>query len=90
MEKSLNIAISGKVQNVGFRWAAKKQAAALNLRGFARNRPDGILYIEAEGEDADLEKFLDWCKNGPAYARVKSVRAEEGPVKRFKGFEIAG
>lgn len=88
MIKHLDIKISGLVQGVFFRASAKEQAENLGLRGFARNEEDGAVYIEAEGEEDNLEKFTAWCKKGPSLAQVEKVEVSLGKFKNFTGFEI--
>lgn len=85
--KHLNIKISGRVQGVLFRANAKKKAEELQITGFARNEPDGTVYIEAEEEKENLEKFLKWCHRGPLIAHVEKVEAETvAEVKNFGSF----
>lgn len=67
MVEHVKIKISGKVQGVFFRASAKEQADALGVVGFAQNQPDGSLYIEAEGEEEALDKFVNWCKKSPLW-----------------------
>lgn len=87
--KHLVIKISGRVQGVGFRTSAKIKAMELGIFGFARNEPDETVYIEAEGEKEDLEKFLDWCKKGPFFGRVNKVEYEyDSKLINFKNFGI--
>ncbi len=85
--RHFNIKVFGQVQGVFFRTSAKEMADALDIKGFARNEPDGTVYIEAEGEEENLKKFLEWCKEGPNFARVERVEVVEGEVKKFLGFE---
>ena len=73
MLKHLNIKILGRVQGVFFRHSAKQKAEELNIKGFARNEPDGAVYIEAEGIEENLKQFLDWCHYGPLLASVKKL-----------------
>ncbi|HEX2919581.1 MAG TPA: acylphosphatase [Bacteroidales bacterium] len=67
------ITITGRVQGVGFRWNALREASSLGLTGFVRNMTDGSVYIEAEGRREVLELFAEWCKTGPPHAHVKSI-----------------
>ncbi len=84
--KHLNIKISGLVHGVFFRVSAKDEAEVLGLTGFARNEKDGTVYIEAEGEEESLDKFLKWCHDGPEAAQVEKVEETEGTIKNFKEF----
>ena len=88
MLKHLNIRVTGRVQGVFFRLAAKDKAESLRLAGVARNEPDGSVRLEIEGEEADLQRFVDWCRSGSEYAWVKGLEAEEGTVQRLAGFLI--
>lgn len=65
--------VSGRVQGVGYRWSARMAAERLSVGGFATNRPDGSVLVEAEGEPADVHAMLDWLRRGPPGARVTAV-----------------
>ena len=88
MIKHFNIKISGLVQGVFFRDFASNEAKKLRLSGFVRNEPDGSVYIETEGEEDDLQKFILLCKSGPVNASVDNVEIIEAPVKNLKSFAI--
>jgi len=86
--KHFNVSIFGRVQGVGFRWSALKLAEKLNLKGFVENAKDGSLYIEVEGDEENLEKFMNWCRKGPWLAEVSSIQVEEAEAKSYNTFEI--
>ena len=86
--KHLNITVSGKVQGVAFRFSTKAVADQLSVKGLVKNKPDGTVYIEAEGDDFSLESFLEWCHEGPLQAVVQKVEVVEGEVKNYRNFEI--
>ena len=73
----VHIRVFGRVQGVGFRAWAQRQAESLNISGWARNRSDGSVEIMAEGADKDMNFFLSLCKKGPLFAKV--IRIE--PVR---------
>ena len=87
MIKHLNIKIYGKVQGIFYRVTAKEQARKLNIFGFARNENGESVYIEAEGEEGNLDKFVAWCKVGPPLARVDNVEITQGQIKNFSDFD---
>jgi acylphosphatase len=88
MNDHFKIRVRGKVQGVFFRSSAHNEAVALGLRGFVRNEPDGSVYIEAEGDQHALARFVEWCKKGPPRSRVEHVEVVEGQVHHYEKFEI--
>ena len=82
------IQIQGYVQGVGFRYATRKIADQLGIKGFVRNMPDGSVYIEAEGTEKGVEDFIGWCRVGPSHAEIRSVSVQEGEMKNYKRFEV--
>jgi acylphosphatase len=87
--KRVRIIISGIVQGVFFRAAARRAATDLNLTGWVRNMDDGRVEAVLEGEESDVEKMIAWCKVGPPSARVAEVTtAEEHYTGVFHDFSI--
>ena len=89
MKKHFSITISGKVQGVFFRAFIKEKADDLDITGFAKNESDGIVYVEAEGEEELLKTFVAWCKQGPRLAHVSDCIVREAGLKNFREFTIA-
>jgi acylphosphatase len=67
---TMNIRIEGDVQGVGFRLFAIREATALRLKGWVRNRSDGSLEAVASGPRTVVERFITACVKGPRGARV--------------------
>jgi len=88
MKKHFNIRVSGKVQGVFFRASTKEKADSLHLTGFVRNEWDGSVYAEAEGDEAELREFINWCREGPPRARVERCEVQEGAVRNFSRFAV--
>ncbi len=89
MSKAIKIRIFGRVQGVCFRENTKKKAEGLGLSGFVRNESDGSVYVEAEGEEVDLEKLTEWCHQGPKFAQVERVEEEySDKLLNYKDFCI--
>ena len=86
MVKHLNIKVYGRVQGVFFRAHAIEVAIGLGIKGITRNEKDGSVYIEAEGEEDKLKKFIDWCYTGPPRASVERVTTEEADVKNYLNY----
>lgn len=87
MTTHFNINVYGLVQGVFFRASAKEEAKKLKITGFARNEPDGSVYLEAEGEKEALDKFIKWCNIGPNMAQVEKVVVTDSPLKNFSRFD---
>jgi len=83
-----NITVKGLVQGVSFRFATLRAAHKLKLTGYVKNLHDGSVFIEAEGEEENINKLITWCYIGPPLAEVSEVNAEETEVKNYRNFEI--
>ena len=74
---TLRATVFGVVQGVGFRWYVRGRALRHGLTGRAANRPDGAVEIEAEGDRASLERFLESLRDGPGrVTRIEHVFAD--------------
>jgi acylphosphatase len=76
----LHAVIHGDVQGVGFRYFVMRKARPLGIRGWVRNRHDGAVELEAEGERQVLEQLLEAIRQGPRAAHVTRVDAEWMPA----------
>jgi acylphosphatase len=82
------IYVTGHVQGVGFRWSAANEARNRDLKGFVKNLSDGSVYIEAEGTVVQLNIFVEWCKKGPSFGFVDSVKVDSAPPVNYNDFRI--
>ncbi len=80
------IHVKGRVQGVGFRWSAVREAMNRDITGFVKNQYDGSVYIEAEGFREQLLDFIEWCRRGPGF--VKSVTADPAPIENYTDFTV--
>ena len=88
MKQTFLIIISGKVQGVFFRKHTKQVARELGLTGFVKNQSDGTVLIETSGSQEQVDKLVNWCKQGPEGARVTSVEVNPIEPREFAGFSI--
>ncbi|MCD4698267.1 MAG: acylphosphatase [Bacteroidales bacterium] len=88
MKKHVCFTVKGKVHGVGFRFSCMEAAYRYKVTGYVKNKSDGSVYIEAEGEEENLEEFADWCRKGPVWSRILNVVEEEGTMKNYESFEI--
>jgi acylphosphatase len=81
--------VTGRVQGVGYRASAAHEGRRLGASGWVRNRLDGTVEVDAQGEEVVLESFLVYLRHGPPGARVRSLDVEWLPVASDLGpFEI--
>jgi acylphosphatase len=87
MKKHVSITIHGKVQKVGFRFAAIEQAIEFDLTGIVKNYGQDEVQIEVEGELDALKQFLRWCHIGPKGAQVEKVDyASSEELQNYENF----
>lgn len=82
------VMISGRVQGVFFRASCAERAEALGLSGWVRNAPSGGVEAVFEGEEADVDAMLGWCRHGPSHARVDHVEVVDETPTGAKDFRI--
>ena len=82
--------ISGIVQGVGYRAFARRTAAALGLRGFVRNLPDGTVEAVVAGAASAVMVLEAELRRGTAHGTVTQLLASEvdPQVISSKAFEI--
>jgi acylphosphatase len=87
---TVKLTISGKVQGVWYRAAAKDKAIDLGVKGKVWNTSSGDVGAIAQGTQQQIEQFVAWCKEGPPLAKVEQVEvAEIEVVELFEGFMIS-
>jgi acylphosphatase len=90
-QAGVRMIVSGVVQGVGFRYYVFREATRLGINGWTRNRPDGSVEIQAEGDRGLLEELFRQIQIGPSHAHVAKVEFEPyEPSGEFDSFEIRG
>jgi acylphosphatase len=72
-----HLMITGRVQGVGYRASFEQQARTLGLSGWVRNRRDGSVEAEVDGDPAALDAIVAWSRQGPPAARVDQVQVDD-------------
>ncbi len=88
MKKAAILRISGRVQNVGFRYNTRNKAQEIGISGFVKNERDGSVYVEAEAEEELLDMFILWCHKGPNWARVDEVKIQASQAQAYEDFVV--
>ena len=86
--KTVHLEISGKVQGVFFRASAEEIAKLHKISGWIRNTHDKKVEVLITGADEDIQKFIEWCKNGPDKAVVEDVIITDKPLQTFSRFKV--
>jgi acylphosphatase len=78
----------GLVQGVGYRWSCVRQAQALGLAGWVRNRSDGTVEAWLQGPATQVDAMCEWMRTEVPGARVDRLEAEPAnPDPGLPGFE---
>jgi acylphosphatase len=67
------ILVSGRVQGVFYRGTTARHALELQIRGVARNLPDGRVEVLACGAEAAVEEFVNRLWAGSSASKVTAV-----------------
>ena len=87
--KRLIITAIGEVQRVGYRDRVTKIARKHNITGIVRNCPGYDVEIIAEGNEADLDRFISQIRIHEDPISVESIKIETGTYEgKWKYFEI--
>jgi hydrogenase maturation protein HypF len=82
------IVVEGIVQGVGFRPFVYNLAKDFGLKGWVNNNSEGV-YIDVEGAEEDIEKFLKCLENDPPpLAKIEKITIKEDNVYNYCNFEI--
>jgi len=84
-----HVVVSGRVQGVFFRGHAQREAMALGLKGWVKNRPDGRVEAVVEGDATAVSEMLRWFHQGSPMSRVDAVEVkDETPTGEFRDFRV--
>lgn len=80
--------VIGRVQGVGFRYSAIREARRLGVTGWVRNMEEGSVEVAAEGTPERVTAFLAWLQKGPPGAWVREVEVTEIAPAGFQEFTV--
>jgi len=80
--------VRGRVQGVFFRASTEREARRAGVAGWVRNRSDGSVEAAFEGPTEAVEALLDFCRRGPAGARVTGIEIADEPAQGEVGFAV--
>ena len=80
MKRRARVIVSGRVQGVFFRDSTRREATRAGLTGWVCNLPEGRVEALFEGDEAAVQRLVEWCRRGPPDAHVEQVAVEWGEV----------
>lgn len=78
--------VHGLVQGVGFRFSAMHEARQSGVNGWVRNRLDGTVEIQAEGDADAVRAMVRWAAHGPVGAKVERLEVRDGKPEGCNDF----
>jgi len=89
MLKQVHLYIKGDVIGIGFRAWTKIQAKIIGVTGWVRNKEDGFVEAQIQGEEEKVKQIIDLVKKGPPVSHVSEVEVFwQEPKEIFDQFEI--
>ena len=83
-----DITFSGRVQGVGFRFAACRVAGRFGLAGWVRNEPDGTVRCVIEGRRDELDRFVQALEQAMS-GYISNTHIDAGSTHgTLRGFEV--
>lgn len=79
----------GTIRKTGFRFLAMQMAYKLGISGCVKYLYKDVLFIEAEGEEESIQRFIEWCRHGPEMSSIKKVKLQEIDLRGYNSFEIS-
>ena len=79
-----HIVITGKVQNVGYRYWLYKEAIEKNISGWVRNKISGEVEALVIGNDTDINNLIKLCKKGSPLSKVTKIKVQDYPEEFLK------
>ena len=87
--KRARVLVHGEVQGVNYRAECRREALRRGVSGWVRNLPDGTVEAVFEGDASEVDSMVEWCRQGPALARVGRVEViREAADGAERGFEV--
>ncbi|MDF7640251.1 acylphosphatase [Bifidobacterium sp. ESL0784] len=80
--------VTGMVQGVGYRYFAVNEARRCGIAGWVRNRLDGTVEVEAQGERSIVAAFVERLGHGPQWGHVDNVKTAEIPLHDHESLEF--
>lgn len=88
-KEQVKVIVKGRVQGVFFRMECRNAALKAGVTGYVKNLPDKSVEAVFQGTPAQINRMLDWCRQGPPHGRVDDLITTQMTVDRsFEEFDI--
>lgn len=89
MIKHMENGISGKIMRPDSLSFIQNLAEELGIKGVVFEKPDGSIKIIAEGEEEDLEDFIESIKRGKVFSEIDNFYVNwDNNLENFGGFNV--
>ena len=82
------VVVHGHVQGVFFRDSVRRLAERGGVTGWVQNTWNGTVEAVLEGDAEEVERVVEFMREGPRGARVDRVEVAEEELEGLSGFEI--
>ena len=72
--------IRGVVHGIGYRAWSEREALALGLKGWVRNRTDGAVEMVLAGAPDQITAMIERCRKGPPLSKVEAIDVENASM----------
>jgi acylphosphatase len=86
VEKHINIFIEGKLTNADFNFYSRVGASKYNINAIYKNGDTRHVDIEAEGNEEDIQQYINYLRNGALKIHIDLFRTEKGQFQNIQGF----
>ncbi len=87
----VHVHYSGRVQGVGFRYIVKSLVTGYEVLGTIKNLADGRVEMVVEGQQLELEEFLQAIRDSGLRRNIQDEAIDWGKAQdKFRGFKIIG
>lgn len=88
MSKSIDITLTGKLYKSGFRFYILEKGVSLGIKGYVKYLNKVDIFVHAEGPEAVLKEFIQWCEKGLLSCKVESIDVSEAEFGNYTHFDI--
>ncbi len=88
MTKHYQLTFEGNFKNSGFRLVTFRGASLFGIKGTVMIQNQGQAVVDAEGEEQEIDKFVDWCKKSALQSEACPVVSKEVEWVGYENFTI--